>query len=265
MSITTESMTPADIAAVTNNCGGNNGAWGGDWSSWIIIFLIFGMFGYGNRGFGGFGGGAGTVGGDYALATDFATLERKMDGINSGLCDGFYAQNTNMLNGFAGINNAMCQGFSGVNTAIMSNGYETRNAINGVSAQIANCCCDTREAISNINYNLATQSNAVQRQIADCCCETGRQIERGFCDTNYNLATQNSNTLQAIDKVGDRIIDYLANEKAQALRDENQALRLAASQQAQNNYLVNQLRPCPTPSYIVANPYCCNTPCGCNG
>ena len=69
--------------------------------------------------------------------------------------------------------------------------------------------------------------------------------------------------LQAIDKVGDRIIDYLANEKAQTLRDENQALRLAASQQAQNNYIVSQLRqPCPIPAYTVPNPNCCyNTGC----
>lgn len=62
-------------------------------------------------------------------------------------------------------------------------------------------------------------------------------------------------TLQALDKVGDRIIDYLAADKAQALRDENFTLKLAASQQAQSNYLVNQLRPCPVPAYITCNPW----------
>ena len=41
----------------------------------------------------------------------------------------------------------------------------------------------------------------------------------------------------------------------------------AASQAAQNNYLVNTLRPPASPAYIVQNPYCCNTNgCGgCNG
>ena len=54
MSITTSEMTPADIAAVTNNNGNCNDGFSGNWSSWIILFLIFGMFGWG--GFGGFGG-----------------------------------------------------------------------------------------------------------------------------------------------------------------------------------------------------------------
>lgn len=97
-------------------------------------------------------------------------------------------------------------------------------------------------------------TNALQRQIADCCCDN----EKAIMNINYNMATQNCQTLQAIDKLGDRIIDYMnANEK-QNLRDENQALRLAASQQAQNNYLVQQLRPIPSPAYVVPNPYCCN-------
>ena len=42
------------------------------------------------------------------------------------------------------------------------------------------------------------------------------------------------------------------------LRSQIQALNLAASQANQNTYLVNQLRPCPQPAYIVANPFCCN-------
>lgn len=76
--------------------------------------------------------------------------------------------------------------------------------------------------------------------------------------SRFDAAQNNCATLQAIDKVGDRIIDYMAAQNAQNLRDENQALRLAASQQAQNNYLVNQLKPCPIPAYSVPNPFCCN-------
>lgn len=44
----------------------------------------------------------------------------------------------------------------------------------------------------------------------------------------------------------------------QDLQAENQALKLAASQAVQNNYLVSTLRPTPVPSYQVQNPYCCN-------
>jgi hypothetical protein len=71
----------------------------------------------------------------------------------------------------------------------------------------------------------------------------------------FDAQAYNCNTLQAIDKLGDRIIDYMSAEKTQALRDENQALRLAASQARQNQYLINELRPCPIPAYITCNPY----------
>lgn len=82
--------------------------------------------------------------------------------------------------------------------------------------------------------------------------------------TRFDMQAYNCNTLQAIDKVGDRIIDYMASEKAQALRDENQALRLAASQSAQNQYIINALRPMPVPSYPSCNPWAASYGCGCN-
>lgn len=103
--------------------------------SWIWIIVIFALLGFGN----GFGvNGNRGVGENYTLATDFATIERKLDGVNSGLCDGFYAMNTGMLNGFAGVTNA-------VNT----NGYETRSAINELGYRMQDCCCQTQRAIDN--------------------------------------------------------------------------------------------------------------------
>lgn len=263
----------ADIAAATGNSNGNcnNGMWGGDWSAWIIIFLIFAAFGWGNNGGGLFGGGNSQGAADnYVLASDFSQIsrqisdstamtERKLDSITNGLCDGFYTQ---------------AQLVNGTNTAIMQGN-------NALSSQLAQCCCDIREAVSGVNYNMALGNNAIQSQIASCCCDVSRQIERGFADTNYNMATQNCATLQAIDKVGDRIIDYISAEKMQSLRDENQALRLKASQEAQNAYLISQLGyQCPKPAYVVQPPQnvtfptnCCGGVsyanfgggCGCNG
>lgn len=288
--MTTSEMTPADIRACTcgNEGGGGSSAWGGDWSAWIIIFLIFTAFGWGGNGGGGLFGGrnSGGVAENYVLSSDFATLqrqlsdgfgglERKGDTINAGLCDGFYAVNT----AFGNLNTTLCQQFAGVTNAVTQNGYESRLATKDLSSQLASCCCDVREGISGVNYNMAMQANGLQRQISDCCCDVSRQIERGFADTNYNMATQNCATLSAIDKVGDRIIDYMSQEKMQTLRDENQALRLAASQQAQNAYLISQLgQKCPEPAYIVQPPQqvtfptnCCgtvsyaNSGCGCNG
>ena len=202
-----ENYSLSDIAAATGN--GNNSGFGGDWGAWIILFLLFGMFGNG-RGFGGYGGGGG-VADNYVLSTDFATIERKLDGINNGLCDGFYAMNTGMLNGFGQLNQS-----------IMQTGYT-------LGSQIANCCCE--------NEKIALQNR-------------------------FDMAQYNCQTQQAIDKVGDRIIDYLTAEKAQNLRDENFTLKLAASQSAQNAYLINQLNPCPIPAYITCNPHASNN-CGC--
>lgn len=240
----------------TNGCGGygnGNGFFGNDWA-WIVILLLFG---YGGRGFGGFGGGygAGGVGENYVLATDFATIERKLDGVNNGLCDGFYAQNTNMLNGFAGVQQTLCQGFSGIDRSIANLGY-----------QQAQCCCDIKGGIKDVAYGNEKNAWTISKQISDCCCD----LEKANMQNRFDAQAYNCNTLQAIDKVGDRIIDYLANEKTQALRDENFALRLSASQAKQNEVLLGKLSPCPTPAYVVPNPNCCYQPvsfntCGCNG
>lgn len=289
MSLTASEMSAADIAAVTGNCN-NNGGWNnGSFRDWITLFLIFGMFGWNNGG-GFFGGGRNNAGAaeNYVLASDFATLQRQLsDGFNSqerrtdsiinGICDLGYTQqslaNTTNMN--------VMQGNYNILNAIQQNGYESRLATQNLGSQMAQCYCDIRDGISNVNYNMAMNNNALQRQISDSGCDISRQIERGFCDTNYNLATQNNATLIAIDKVGDRIIDYMAQQNAQALRDENQALRLAASQARQNELLIDRLGPkCPTAAYVVQPPQqvtfptnCCggvnyasgNSGCGCGG
>ncbi len=47
MSINT--MTPADIAAVTGNGNRDGGMWGGDWSILIILFFLLAIGGWGNN------------------------------------------------------------------------------------------------------------------------------------------------------------------------------------------------------------------------
>ncbi len=233
------------LGQASQNNGCNNG-FGNDSWSWIWIILIFAIFGWGGNGFGNNGGGGGAYE-NYVLASDFATLQRQLDSstnsimgglntINTGLCDGFYTQ---------------AQLVNGVNMNLMQNGYETRNAINGVSTQLADCCCKTQNAIQANTTQGILNTNTIQNQLAGGFCD----IEKSAMQTRFDAQQMNCNTLQAIDRVGDRIIDYLAADKAQTLRDENFTLKLAASQANQNNYLVNQLRPCPTPAYITCNPW----------
>lgn len=276
------------IGRDSTGSGNSNGGFGNmndGW--WIILLLLCGWGGYGNRGFGGFGGGDGSgAANGYVLATDFASIERKIDGVNNGLCDGFYAVNTafgnlnnTLATNTAQLQNSLNQGFAGVNTALVTQGYENRIATNGLGTQLASCCCDIREGISGINYNMATQANMLGTQIANCCCETQRQIERGFCDTNYTSMNNTRDIIQSTHSDTDRILakldaieDSRKDREIAALQSENQNLRLeskfCASQAAQNAYLVETLRPCPKPAYITCNPYayqpvnnCCNSCC----
>lgn len=221
----------------------------------IIIFLIFALGGWGNRGFGGFGGGSGAAD-NYVLATDFATIERKLDGVNNGLCDGFYAMaqqfsntNQNIFNGTAALQQTLCQGFSGVNQAITTNGYETRLGINDLSAHLAKCCCDIREGISGVNYNLAMNTNALQNSM---CMNTRDIIDAQNCGTRAILDAITANRIE--DK----------NAQIQAQQNEINALRLAASQEKQNNFLVEKLGPkCPEAAYVVNGPTPVNFPVNC--
>lgn len=231
----------SDIAAASGNRN-NDDMWGGN-AWWIIILLLFG---WGRNGWGGNGGGA-TDG--YVLATDFANIERKLDGINNGICDSTYE----IVNGMNG-------NFRTLDGAICNLGYQALQNTNAIQTQLADCCCKTQQNIQENTTQGVMNTNAIQRQIENCCCD----LEKANMQNRFDAQAYNCNTLQAIDKIGDRIIDYMANEKAQALRDENQALRLAASQSAQNQYIINALRPMPVPAYSSCNPWAASYGCGCN-
>ena len=224
----------ADLAAATGR--NNNGGFGDDgW--WIILLFLFTGFGRG----GGWGGaGGGTTREEISYGFDMNGIENGIRGIQQGLCDGFYAMNTGMLNGFSGVHNALCQGFSGVNQTVNTSANSLENHVQAIGTQLAACCCDIRS-----------------------------DVTKGFADLGYALATQECATRQAVtdaardiiasNEAGTRaILDFLTQDKIAALTAENQTLKFAASQQAQNNYLVSALKdPCPVPAYVVPNPNCC--------
>ena len=222
----------SDIAAVAGRNNGGDGMFG-DNGWWIILLFLFALGGWGNgNGGGGFGGGGRgpcATQEDVRAAVDQQTLISKLDQQTYGLADSTYALNSAIMNGFHGVDNAIC----------------------------------------TLGYNVQGGFNTLGHQISDCCCETQRLIERGFCDTNYNMATQACETRRAIadstrdiidsNNAGVRsILDFLTQDKIATLTAENQNLKFAASQAAQNNYLISQLRdPCPIPAYVVPNPNCC--------
>lgn len=176
-----EKYSLSDIAAVIGNngypampvfmgggFGGYGSGLGGDWLGLILLALIFGN-GWGG-GFGGFGGGNGAFG-TAALAQGFADnrVLAKLDGITQGLCDGFYAQNTNVLTGFSSIGNQIAE--------------------NRFAAQ--QCCCET-------NRNI----DAVRFDNEKCCCRLENLIHN---EAETTRALINSNTMQNLrDKLAER-------------------------------------------------------------
>lgn len=272
------SVPLAPISTTGAGNGSGNGLFGGDGWWAIIIFAL--IFGWGRGGYGGFGGGNGSGGesgsltrGELCQDMNFQSLENAVRGVQSGLCDGFYAMNTGMLNGFSGIQNTLCQGFAEIaaqgnnNTnalqqslnAMNISNMQTANAQNIVAlqnqnalqTQIAGCCCDAQQTMAQINYNLSTQA-----------CDTRNTIQNATRDIIEN---QNANSRA--------ILDYMCQDKISTLQSENQALRLSASQQAQNAYLIQQLRPTAVPAYLTCSPYASAfgypyvpaNSCGCGG
>ena len=227
--------------------GGGWGGYGGMIGEWIPLLFLAGIFGWGNGGWGGNGRGDCATQADLAAGFNNSAVLNKLNDITIGQANAINYNNQ----GFAGLNTAVMQGFHGVDNAICTLGYQNQTAINGLSRQMAECCCDTRAAIQGVNTGIERAGWNLSKQISDCCCD----VEKMNLQNRFDAAQANCGTLQAIDKLGDRIIGYLNNKEQQDLRDEVQAYRLKASQAQQNEYLINQLRPCPVPAYPACNPY----------
>lgn len=174
-------------------------------------------------------------------------------------------------------------GLQGIATrADINEGFAFNNLNNGVLA-IQQGLCDGFYGVQGQLANMSAQQ-------ASCCCETQRLIERGFADTNYNLATQACDTRNLIQSTTRDLIDN-QNANFRALMDyqvqremrEKDAkiaeLQNAASQAAQNSYLaalsdaqtaelIRRINPTPVPAYTVPAPYPYgigwnNNGCGC--
>lgn len=195
----------ADIAAVTNNdgFGGNNGWW-----VLIILFALFG--GWGNNG-GFYNGGAGAAE-NYTLASDFATLQRQIDSTTSDI----KSQGVAIGNGISSLGYDQLSQFNGINSNISNLGF-----------QLQQCCCDNKAAIADLKYDAATNTCAITTAISNAA----QQIMQND-NANYRSLHDENVAMQMAAK----------DDKIAALTAQINALNLAASQQAQNAYLIDQLK-----------------------
>ena len=205
-----------------NEGRGNNGMFGGGWEGLLGLIVILAVLG------GGWGGGFGFGGGGAGLQG----VATRAD-INAGF------QFNDIQNGIRGLERGLCDGFYGV-----------QNSFNGLSAQLAQCCCDNRAAIADLKYTIATED-----------CATRNLMQNNTRDI---IDSQNAGTRA--------ILDFLTQDKIATLTAENQSLKFAASQSRQNDYLsavadaktaelIRRLgADCPTPAYVVQPPTPVNFP-----
>lgn len=211
--------------------GGRSGGWGFDLGGIIALVVIASLFG----GFGGFGGLGGFGGGGGMMMLN--GMATRAD-INEG-----FALN-NITSGITAIQQGICDSTyaltNGINNGFHNQTVATMQGFNGVergfcdlSHQLSDCCCENRAAIAQVRYDMANQTRDV--------------IEAG--NANHRA-----------------LMDFLTQDKISTLTAENQSLKFAASQAAQNNYLaamsdaqtaeiIRRVAPTPVPSYNVPAPY----------
>jgi hypothetical protein len=244
MSLSSDGTVMTMPVQPANTGNGNGWGFGGDNLLYIIILFLFIFCGWGGNwgGNGGFGAGngAGVVDG-YVLTSDFANVERKIDSVNDGLCNGFYQQ-AQLING---VQQGMSNGFMSAEISRANQQAAFMQQLFAMQMQQANCCCETREAIQGVNYNMATQA-----------CETRQSINTGTRDIIDN---QNANARAILDAMTAQRIEA----KDAKIAEQNQQLfaaQLAASQAAQNEtlkaYMSGQLAYYNPPNAIVNHPFC---------
>lgn len=199
---------------------------------WAWIILLV-LFGYG-RGFG-FGGGFG--GGCGAPCATQADVRAAVD--QQTLISKLDNQTYGLADSTYALNNAITNGFHSVDRGFCD-----------ISHQISDCCCSTKQAIGDVKYTIAQEG-----------CETRHAM---FNNTRDIIDNANANSRA--------ILDFLTQDKIATLTAENQSLKFAASQSAQNAFitanqeaqtaeLIRRLgRDCPVPAYVVPNPNCCYNP-----
>jgi len=253
---------------------------GNGWWVLIILFALFGGWGnngYGaNRGssgssdgvssvvymppMGGYGMSVGSSYTDSAIQRGFdnQAVTNKLNGLENGICSLGYDQLAQMNT----INSNIMQTGYNTQNAVQQNGYNAQNAIqqatynlqnslqsnaiaamqqsNATQTQLANCCCENREAIAGVNYNLATDTCAITTAISN----SANSIMQN-CNSNYR-ALHDELVQSQLDAKNEKIAELQAALTAAQNRESNNA---------QSTYLINTLRPVPGPMYPVQNPW----------
>jgi hypothetical protein len=249
-------IDPNLLVAMNGKNGGNGWGNGSDFLWIIFLFFLFPLLGRGGWG-NGFGGG------------------------NEGGCPSG-AGLANLINNDNGRELLMSaiqgngQAINNLATNLNCSVGQIQQAINGVSAKVAEVGCQVGMSSQQIINAIQAGNASIASQMAQCCCDVKGAIQQqGYenriatinqtDDLKSNANTQFNILGAKIDAqtqiINDKFCQLEMREmqnKIDTLRAEKSALELSASQQAQTANIVNQLRtPAPIPAYCVPNPNCC--------
>lgn len=238
MSLVSNEMTPADIAAVTG--GNNNNSWEGNGAWWLIVLFLFAIMG--GAGFGNGGNNAvpfmmnNNTGSEIQRGFDQAVLTTGISGL----------QNT-VVNGFAGVTNGFSQAEISANArqmADMNQNFGMQTAImqqlNTMAMNQQNNCCENRAGIADLKYTIATEACADRAAVTTAVQTVLDKMNQQELDAERR---ENANLRQQIN-----MMNLAASQVAQTGQ-------LIADNTAQTQYIVNRVAPYPIPSYTVPNPY----------
>ena len=259
MSLISEGMGAADIAAITRGNDGFGG-WGGDGAWWLIILFLFMFNGNWGNGFGGYGYGGG-VGSEVQRGFDQSAVMNGLGAIQNGITNGFVDTAAALCNGFAGVNASIANGFAQAEIGANARQMADMNQAFALQSQLAQCCCDNRLASADLKYTIATENCADRSAISDALRDV--------------LESQNMGVQRILDQMCQDKIDA-KNEEIAQLRNQLSFANLQASQTAQTAQILTDnlaqtqaleqyLAPVPRPAYIVQNPNGCNCGTTCSG
>ena len=262
---------PYPVMPMMGGFGGNGfGGYGADWIWIIVLIALFG--GWGNNGNGGFFGNNSFDNGYAWLSNgqkeimqntnqgfDTLHLSNQLEGTR----DGIYSLSNQLCNSTADITNAISNGFYSSEISANNRAINQMQDTFALSRQFADCCCENRLGIANLNSTILSENCADRAALAD-----------GLKDV---LINQTANTQRILDQLCNDKIDA-KNEKILDLQRQLDMADLKASQIAQNAFisqgfanevdaLYNRLSNCPVPSTPVygRTPIftCNNNGCGC--
>lgn len=187
-------------------------------------------------------------------AADVAAVTDRNNGYGYGGMDWIWVIVLFAIFGFGGNGFGFGRNGAGLTQAELQQGFDTQSLLRGQEG-IKNGLCD---GFFNVNTTMLQGFNGLGREILEnrftnekCCCETNRNIDA----VRYENAKNTCDIITAGNNNTQKILDFLTQDKIEALRTELQSAQLQLGNLAQTNTLINTLRPTPIPAYPTCSPY----------